>query len=160
MKRASLHARVAPQRGYVYRSESYVYGGDDDGAGPQERVPRPDDAQARAGDPRPAQRVGGDPRGARASRLSDEGDEGLRPRRRERPRLRGRVAAAVSSRVVFDTSVYIAILRDGPVAASFPERYRRDVPRTHLCSGVGQGLLAGARTPHHPRPPAPPHEPF
>src|SRR5881628_2274758 len=119
--------------------------------GPQERVPRPDDAQAGAGDPRPTQRVRGDPRGARAGRLSGKGDEGLRPRRRERPRLRGRVAATVSSRLVFDTSVYIAILRDGRFAASFRERYRRDVPRTHMCSVVVQELLAGARTARHRR---------
>src|SRR3989454_5833022 len=70
--------RVATKRVYVYLYESYVYGGDDGDAGPQERVPRPDDAQAGAGDPRPAQRVRGDPRGARAGCLSDEGDEGLR----------------------------------------------------------------------------------
>src|SRR5437667_7998588 len=129
-------------------------------ARPQDRVPRPGDAQAGAGDPRPAQRVRGDPRGARAGRLSDEGDEGLRPRRRERPRLRGRVAAAVSSRLVFDTSVYIAILRDGRFAASFRERYRRDVPRTHMCSVVVQELLAGARTARHRRLAAALYEPF
>src|SRR5438552_774888 len=135
-------ARVATKRTYVYLSKSYVYGGDDGDAGPQERVPRPDDAQAGAGDPRPTQRVRGDPRGARAGRLSGKGDEGLRPRRRERPRLRGRVAATVSSRLVFDTSVYIAILRDGRFAASFRERYRRDVPRTHMCSVVAAIALA------------------
>src|SRR5213078_5118011 len=96
----------------------------------------------------------------RASRLSDEGDEGLRPRRRERPRLRGRVAAAVSSRLVFDTSVYIAILRDARFAASFRARYRRDVPRTHMCSVVVQELLAVARTARHRRLAAALYEPF
>jgi len=70
------------------------------------------------------------------------------------------VAAAVSSRLVFDTSVYIAILRDGRFAASFRERYRRDVPRTHMCSVVVQELLAGARTARHRRLAAALCEPF
>jgi len=70
------------------------------------------------------------------------------------------VAAAVSSRLVFDTSVYIAILRDGGFAASFRERYRRDVPRTHMCSVVVQELLAGARTAHHRKLAAALYEPF
>ena len=61
---------------------------------------------------------------------------------------------------MFDTSVYIAILRDGRFAASFRERYRRDVPRTHMCSVVVQELLAGARTARHRRLAAALCEPF
>ncbi len=66
----------------------------------------------------------------------------------------------MSSRLVFDTSVYIAILRDGRFAASFRERYRRDVPRTHMCSVIVQELLAGARTAHHRKLAAALYEPF
>ena len=70
------------------------------------------------------------------------------------------MAATVSSRLVFDTSVYIAILRDARFAASFRARYRRDVPRTHMCSVVVQELLAVARTARHRRLAAALYEPF
>lgn len=61
---------------------------------------------------------------------------------------------------MFDTSVYIAILRDARFAGLFRERYRRDVPRTHMCSVVVEELLAGARTAHHRRLAAALSEPF
>ena len=66
----------------------------------------------------------------------------------------------MSPRLVFDTSVYIAILRDGRFAGSFRERYRRDVPHTHMCSVVVQELLAGARSARHRRLAAALYEPF
>jgi predicted nucleic acid-binding protein len=66
----------------------------------------------------------------------------------------------LSRRLVFDTSVYIAILRDGRFAGAFRESYRRDVPRTHMCSVVVQELLAGARTARHRRLAAAIYEPF
>ncbi len=68
--------------------------------------------------------------------------------------------AEVSPRLVFDTSVYITILRDREFARMFRERYRRHVPRTHVCSVVVQELLAGARTPEHRRLAAALYEPF
>jgi predicted nucleic acid-binding protein len=55
----------------------------------------------------------------------------------------------VTSRLVFDTSVYIAILRDRAFAGAFRERYMREVARTHVCSVVVEELLAGVRTPLH-----------
>ena len=70
------------------------------------------------------------------------------------------MGAEVSPRLVFDTSVYIAILRDGRFAGSFRERYRRDVPHTHMCSVVVQELLAGARSARHRRLAAALYEPF
>lgn len=66
----------------------------------------------------------------------------------------------MTPRLVLDTGVYIAILRDGQFAASFRERYRRDVPRVHVCSVVVQELMAGARTLHHQRLAAALYEPF
>lgn len=53
----------------------------------------------------------------------------------------------MSARLVFDTSVYITILRDREFADAFRERYHQDAPRTHVCSVVIQELIAGARTP-------------
>jgi len=66
----------------------------------------------------------------------------------------------VSGWLVFDTSVYVTILRDREFAGAFRERYRRDVPRTHICSVVIQELLAGARTSQHRRFAAALYEPF
>jgi predicted nucleic acid-binding protein len=66
----------------------------------------------------------------------------------------------VSLRLVFDTSVYITILRNREFAAMFRERYRRQVPRTHVCSVVVEELIAGARTPRHQRLAAALYEPF
>jgi predicted nucleic acid-binding protein len=54
-------------------------------------------------------------------------------------------------RVVVDTSVYVAVLRDASFATAFRPRYERVLPRTHLSSVVVQELLAGARTPTHRR---------
>jgi predicted nucleic acid-binding protein len=48
--------------------------------------------------------------------------------------------------VVFDTSVYIALLRDPAFASELRPRYARDVPRIRFSSVVVQELLAGART--------------
>jgi predicted nucleic acid-binding protein len=55
----------------------------------------------------------------------------------------------VSVRVVVDTSVYVAVLRDAAFAAVFRPRYEGALPRTHLSSVVAQELLAGARTARH-----------
>jgi predicted nucleic acid-binding protein len=66
----------------------------------------------------------------------------------------------VSARLVFDTSVYITILRDRQFAATFRERYRRQVPHTHVCSVVVQELMAGARTKRHRTLAAAFYEPF
>jgi len=44
--RFDARTRVASRGECVYLSESYVYGGHDGDAGPQERVPRPGHAQA------------------------------------------------------------------------------------------------------------------
>lgn len=66
----------------------------------------------------------------------------------------------MSARLVFDTSVYITILRDRAFAAAFRERYSQDVPRTHVCSVVVQELMAGARTPQHRRLATALYEPF
>jgi predicted nucleic acid-binding protein len=54
-------------------------------------------------------------------------------------------------RVVVDTSVYIAVLRDASFATAFRPRYERALPRTHLLPVVVQELLAGARTSTHRR---------
>jgi predicted nucleic acid-binding protein len=50
---------------------------------------------------------------------------------------------------LFDTSVYIAVLRDATFAETFRPRYVRDIPLTHCSSVVIHELLAGARTPRH-----------
>jgi predicted nucleic acid-binding protein len=57
----------------------------------------------------------------------------------------------VASRVIVDTSVYVAVLRDVEFGGAFRSRYERAIPRTHLSSVVVQELLAGARTPVHRR---------
>ena len=63
-------------------------------------------------------------------------------------------------RLLFDTSVYIAILRDKTFAEMFRPRYLRDIPFTHLSSVVIHELLAGARTFRHRRQAASLYEPF
>jgi len=57
----------------------------------------------------------------------------------------------VTARLLFDTSVYITVLRDETFAREFRPRYLRDIPRTHFSSVVIQELLAGTRTPLHRR---------
>ena len=52
--------------------------------------------------------------------------------------------ASLISRVVLDTSVYVAILRDPRFARDFRPRYETGVSRTHVSSVVVQELLAGA----------------
>ncbi len=61
---------------------------------------------------------------------------------------------------LFDTSVYITVLRDENFAREFRPRYIRDVPRTHFSSVVIQELVAGARTFRHRRQAAALYEPF
>jgi predicted nucleic acid-binding protein len=61
---------------------------------------------------------------------------------------------------LFDTSVYIAVLRDATFAETFRPRYVRDIPRTHCSSVVIHELLAGARTLRHRRQAALLYEPF
>src|SRR5712691_1589573 len=51
---------------------------------------------------------------------------------------------ALTLRVVLDTSVYLAILRDDRFAQEFRPRYEADLSRTHVSSVVVQELLAGA----------------
>lgn len=50
---------------------------------------------------------------------------------------------ALTTRVVLDTSVYLAILRDARFARSFRPRYEAEVARTYMSSVVVQELLAG-----------------
>ena len=66
----------------------------------------------------------------------------------------------MTARLLFDTSVYITVLRDGAFAREFRPRYLRDIPRTHCSSVVIQELLAGARTLQHQRQAAALYEPF
>lgn len=66
----------------------------------------------------------------------------------------------VTPRLVFDTSVYLVVLRDATFAREFRPRYFRDIPRTHFSSVVVQELLAGARTSRHRRQAAALYEPF
>ncbi|HEY7496837.1 MAG TPA: type II toxin-antitoxin system VapC family toxin [Candidatus Tectomicrobia bacterium] len=66
----------------------------------------------------------------------------------------------MTTRRLFDTSVYIAVLRDTTFAATFRPRYVRDIPLTHCSSVVIHELLAGARTPRHQRQAALLYEPF
>lgn len=61
---------------------------------------------------------------------------------------------------LFDTSVYIAVLRDNNFAMTFRPRYLQDVPRTSCSSVVVQELLAGARTARQRRQAADLYEPF
>jgi predicted nucleic acid-binding protein len=51
---------------------------------------------------------------------------------------------ALITRVVVDTSVYIAVLRDVVFAQAFRPRYERELSRTYMSSVVVGELLAGA----------------
>ena len=62
--------------------------------------------------------------------------------------------------VLFDTSVYVSILRNAAFAAEIRPRYLRDIPLTYFSSVVVQELLAGARTPRQRRQVAALYEPF
>ena len=53
---------------------------------------------------------------------------------------------ALIARVVVDTSVYIAVLRDRVFAQAFRPRYERELARTYMSSVVAAELLAGAWT--------------
>jgi predicted nucleic acid-binding protein len=64
------------------------------------------------------------------------------------------------ARLLFDTSIYIPVLRDETFAKAFRPRYLQDIPRTHFSSVVIQELLAGARTLRHRRQAAALYEPF
>ena len=66
----------------------------------------------------------------------------------------------MTASLLFDTSVYIAVLRDATFAAEFRWRYLRAIPRTHFSSVVVQELLAGARTPRHRKLALALYEPF
>jgi predicted nucleic acid-binding protein len=66
----------------------------------------------------------------------------------------------VATRLLFDTNVYISVLRDETFAQAFRPRYFRDIPHTHFSSVVIQELLAGARTFQHRRQAAALYEPF
>jgi hypothetical protein len=57
----------------------------------------------------------------------------------------------MAARFLFDSSVYITVLRDESFAREFRPRYIRDIPRTHFSSVVIQELIAGARTFRHRR---------
>jgi predicted nucleic acid-binding protein len=70
------------------------------------------------------------------------------------------VGRNVITRLLFDTSIYIAILRDATFAETFRPRYVRDIPLTHCSSVVIHELLAGVRTPRHRRQAALLYEPF
>lgn len=61
---------------------------------------------------------------------------------------------------LFDTSVYISVLRDATFAETFRPRYVRDIPFTYCSSVVIHELLAGARTLRHRRQAALLYEPF
>lgn len=63
-------------------------------------------------------------------------------------------------RLLYDTSVYISVLRDAAFAVSFRPRYIRDIPFTLCSSVVVQELLAGAHTSRHRRQAAALYEPF
>ena len=62
--------------------------------------------------------------------------------------------------LLFDTSVYVSILRNAPFAAEFRPRYLRDIPLTYFSSVVVQELLAGACTPRQRRQITALYEPF
>ena len=66
----------------------------------------------------------------------------------------------MTSHLLFDTSIYIAVLRDAAFATAFRARYLRDLPHTFFSSVVVQELLAGARTPRHVRQARALYEPF
>jgi predicted nucleic acid-binding protein len=57
----------------------------------------------------------------------------------------------LTGRLLYDTSIYVSILRDAGWAAVLRPRYRRDLPRTHYSSVVAAELAAGARTERHRR---------
>ena len=62
--------------------------------------------------------------------------------------------------LLFDTSVYITLLRDENFAREFRPRYLRGLPSTYCSSVVIEELLAGARTLRHRRQAAALYEPF
>lgn len=62
--------------------------------------------------------------------------------------------------LLFNTSVYISLLRYAAFAAAFRPRYVRDIPLTYFSSVVVQELLAGARTPRQRRHVVALYEPF
>ena len=64
------------------------------------------------------------------------------------------------SALLFDTSVYIPILRDENFAREFRLRYLRGLPLTYCSSVVIEELLAGVRTLRHRRQAAALYEPF
>jgi predicted nucleic acid-binding protein len=66
----------------------------------------------------------------------------------------------MAARFLFDSSIYITILRDENFAQEFRPRYIRDIPRTHFSSVVIQELIARARTFRHRRQAAALYEPF
>jgi predicted nucleic acid-binding protein len=66
----------------------------------------------------------------------------------------------MTTRRLFDTSVYITVLRDTTFAETFRPRYVRDIPLTHCSSVVIHELLAGARTPRQRRQAALLYAPF
>jgi predicted nucleic acid-binding protein len=66
----------------------------------------------------------------------------------------------MAARFLFDSSVYITVLRDEHFARAFRPRYMRDIPRTHFSSVVIEELIAGARTFRHRRQAAALYEPF
>jgi predicted nucleic acid-binding protein len=51
-----------------------------------------------------------------------------------------------SGNVLFDTNIYLRVLRSEDYARGHLERFRRLAPRTYLCSVVAAELYAGART--------------
>lgn len=51
-----------------------------------------------------------------------------------------------SSVVLFDTNVYLRVLRSEAFARTHLQRFTRLAPRTYLCSVVAAELYAGART--------------
>ena len=62
--------------------------------------------------------------------------------------------------LLFDTSVYVSMLRNAAFAAEFRPHYLRDLPLTSFSSVVVQELLAGARTPRQRRQVAALYTPF
>ena len=64
------------------------------------------------------------------------------------------------SALLFDTSVYITLLRDENFAREFRLRYLRGLPLTYCSSVVIEELLAGVRTLRHRRQAAALYEPF
>ena len=62
--------------------------------------------------------------------------------------------------LLFDTSVYITLLRDENFAREFRPRYLRGIPLTYCSSVVIEELLAGVRTLRHRRQAAALYDPF